>query len=39
LHLLGCDHDDPREAEAMEQNEREALASLGLPDPYQPRRM
>jgi probable rRNA maturation factor len=34
LHLLGCDHDDPREAEAMEQIEREVLASLGLPDPY-----
>ncbi len=34
LHLLGLDHEDPREAEAMEQIERELLAELGLPDPY-----
>ncbi|MBZ0088131.1 MAG: rRNA maturation RNase YbeY [Thermomonas sp.] len=34
LHLLGWDHEDPREAEAMEQLEREILAGLGLPDPY-----
>ena len=34
LHLLGWDHEDAREAEAMEQLEREILASLGLPDPY-----
>ena len=34
LHLLGWDHEDPREAEAMEQLEREILATLGLPDPY-----
>ncbi|HBD19098.1 MAG TPA: rRNA maturation RNase YbeY [Arenimonas sp.] len=34
LHLLGLDHEDEREAEAMEQLEREILASLGLPDPY-----
>ena len=34
LHLLGCNHDDPREAEAMERLEREVLAELGLPDPY-----
>ncbi|GAB2491049.1 rRNA maturation RNase YbeY [Arenimonas alkanexedens] len=34
LHLLGLDHEDEREAEAMEQMEREILASLGLPDPY-----
>ena len=34
LHLLGWDHDDEREAEAMEQLEREILAGLGLPDPY-----
>jgi len=34
LHLLGLDHEDSREAEAMELLEREILASLGLPDPY-----
>ena len=36
LHLLGWDHEDPREAKCMEQLEREILAGLGLPDPYQP---
>ncbi|WP_374473900.1 rRNA maturation RNase YbeY [Arenimonas sp.] len=34
LHLLGMDHEDEREAEAMERLEREILAGLGLPDPY-----
>jgi probable rRNA maturation factor len=34
LHLLGWDHEDDKEAEAMEQLEREILAGLGLPDPY-----
>jgi probable rRNA maturation factor len=34
LHLLGLDHEDPREADAMEQIERDLLATLGLPDPY-----
>ncbi|MBS0194582.1 MAG: rRNA maturation RNase YbeY [Proteobacteria bacterium] len=34
LHLLGLDHDDAREAEAMEALERHILAGLGLPDPY-----
>ncbi|MBS0229629.1 MAG: rRNA maturation RNase YbeY [Proteobacteria bacterium] len=34
LHLLGWDHEDPREAEAMEGLERVILAGLGLPDPY-----
>jgi probable rRNA maturation factor len=34
LHLLGLDHENPREADAMEQIERDILASLGLPDPY-----
>lgn len=34
LHLLGWDHEDEKEAEAMEQLEREILAGLGLPDPY-----
>ena len=36
LHLLGWDHEDPREADCMEQLEREILAGLGLPDPHQP---
>ncbi|MEN1943373.1 rRNA maturation RNase YbeY [Luteimonas sp. MJ293] len=34
LHLLGWDHDDDREAEAMEQLEREILDALGIADPY-----
>lgn len=34
LHLLGFDHDDPREAGLMENLEREILAGLGLDDPY-----
>jgi probable rRNA maturation factor len=34
LHLLGFDHDDPREAEAMEQLERELMDGLGFEDPY-----
>ena len=34
LHLLGCDHEDEREAEAMERLEREILDSLGFADPY-----
>ncbi|WP_099603659.1 rRNA maturation RNase YbeY, partial [Stenotrophomonas maltophilia] len=34
LHLLGWDHEDDKEAEAMEQLEREILAELGIDDPY-----
>jgi probable rRNA maturation factor len=34
LHLLGWDHQDAREAECMEQLEREILAALGIGDPY-----
>lgn len=34
LHLLGWDHADAREAECMEQLEREILAGLGIADPY-----
>ena len=34
LHLLGFDHGDEAEAERMEKLEREALASLGIADPY-----
>ena len=34
LHLLGYDHMDDNEAEAMESMEIRALAALGLADPY-----
>ncbi len=34
LHLLGHDHMDEAEAEAMEAIEREVLAGLGIADPY-----
>ena len=34
LHLLGYDHGGDAEAEAMEDIERQALASLGIGDPY-----
>ena len=34
LHLLGHDHGGDAEAEAMEAIERDALASLGIADPY-----
>jgi probable rRNA maturation factor len=34
LHLLGHDHEEPGEAEAMEALERSVLADLGVPDPY-----
>jgi probable rRNA maturation factor len=34
LHLLGWDHEDAREADAMEQLEREILAEMGIEDPY-----
>ena len=36
LHLLGRDHVDEAEAEAMEAEERTLLASLGVADPYRP---
>lgn len=35
LHLLGYDHMEAAEAEAMEAVERRALAALGFPDPYE----
>ena len=34
LHLLGRDHEDEADAEAMEAEERVLLASLGVADPY-----
>jgi probable rRNA maturation factor len=34
LHLLGQDHDNERDAEAMEELERAILARLGISDPY-----
>jgi probable rRNA maturation factor len=37
LHLLGYDHQEDDEAEGMEAIERDALASLGIDDPYQVR--
>jgi probable rRNA maturation factor len=35
LHLLGFDHERPRDAAKMEKLEREILAGLGWPDPYE----
>ena len=34
LHLVGEDHEDEDEAEAMEALEVRAMARMGLPDPY-----
>lgn len=34
LHLLGWDHENPREAKAMEDLERQILDLLGYADPY-----
>ena len=34
LHLLGFEHDDPAQADAMEDIERAALERLGVADPY-----
>jgi len=34
LHLLGHDHEDDAEAEAMEALETNVLASMGVPNPY-----
>jgi probable rRNA maturation factor len=34
LHLIGFDHIDDADAEAMETRERAILARLGIPDPY-----
>ena len=35
LHLVGYDHQNETEAATMEAAEREILAGMGLPDPYQ----
>ena len=35
LHLLGYDHMEDAQAEAMESLERDVMASLGLHDPYE----
>jgi len=34
LHLMGYDHIEPDDAEAMEARERELLSGLGIGDPY-----
>lgn len=34
LHLIGYDHENDDDAEAMEGLEREILGRLGIPDPY-----
>ena len=34
LHLMGHDHDEEAEAEAMESGEIAVLAKLGIADPY-----
>ena len=34
LHLIGYDHENDADAEAMESLEIEILAQLGIPDPY-----
>jgi len=34
LHLVGHDHEDDEEADAMEAAERRILAALAIPDPY-----
>jgi len=36
LHLVGFDHVEDAEAEAMEARERTILATLGIADPYAP---
>ncbi|WP_306607291.1 rRNA maturation RNase YbeY [Azonexus sp.] len=35
LHLQGWDHENDDDAQAMENEEKDILAALGYPDPYQ----
>ena len=35
LHLQGWDHENDNDAQAMENEEKDILAALGYPDPYQ----
>ncbi len=37
LHLLGFDHKNDSEAEAMQAIETRVLSTMGIPDPYNPR--
>jgi probable rRNA maturation factor len=37
LHLLGFDHEQADEAQAMEEMEARILADFGFDNPYQPR--
>jgi probable rRNA maturation factor len=37
LHLIGYDHENDADAEAMETLETEILSQLGIPDPYENR--
>ena len=39
LHLLGYDHERKRDAEVMEEAERDILRRLRIPDPYRGQRM
>jgi probable rRNA maturation factor len=34
LHLCGYDHENPKDAENMEELERQILLSMGVTDPY-----
>jgi hypothetical protein len=36
LHLVGYDHERPKDALEMERTERKILSQLAIPDPYRP---
>jgi probable rRNA maturation factor len=38
LHLVGYDHEGPKDALEMERTERKILRQLAIPDPYRPAR-